>query len=52
MLKEWSDKEPEPLVSFGLKVEAYVLLGATVVLVVWPLANALYSAISGVFCAL
>jgi hypothetical protein len=52
MLKERSDKEIQPLVSFRLKVESYGLLGATAVLIVFPLANTLYSALSGVFCAL
>jgi hypothetical protein len=52
MLKEWSSKEPEPPIPLWRKVALYGFLAATVALVVWPLSNSVFAALSEVLCAL
>jgi hypothetical protein len=50
MLKEWSDKEPDPPVPLWRKVALYGFLAASVALVVLPLASSVLAALSGVLC--
>jgi hypothetical protein len=52
MLKECSDKEPDPPIPLWRKVALFAFLAATVALVVWPLSNSVFSALSEVLCAL
>ena len=52
MLQEWSDEQSDPPIPLWRKVALYGFVAVSVALVVWPLANSVYSALNRVFCAL
>jgi len=52
MLKEWSDKQPDPPTPLWRKVELYGFTATSVALVVWQLSASVYAALNGVLCAL